>query len=213
MKKSIKMITVAVLLFSMLFTFAGCNSVKKADETVTKMFEALKVSDFETVKKYANFDAVELNIGHKEKDKAQENAEESQYIISKILSTLQYEIVSSEKVDENNVTVVAKVTNINTKPVAQKVIKKLVAMSLTNALYGESFDDDEKAEELFEYFKSELEKTDLETVTRTVTIKVSKVDKKWQVMVDNELFDAMFGGLPELINKVGRGSKISDAWD
>lgn len=212
MKKSIKIMTVAVLLASMLFTFAGCNPEKKGDATVTKMFEALKISDFETAKKYANFDAVELNMGEREEDKAEENAEESAYIISKILSTLQYEIVSSEKIDKNNVTVVAKVTNINTKPIVEKVLRELVALSFSQALSTRPIDEDEETQKLFECFKAELEKEDAETFTRTVTIKVSKVDKNWQVMVDNELFDAMFGGLPELINKVGRGSEITD-WD
>ena len=57
--------------------------------------------------------------------------------------------------------------------------------------------------EIENYFKDELKNEQVEKTTNNVTIKAVKEDKKWKIVADDTLVDALLPGLSEAINSIG----------
>ncbi len=116
---------VAVLLACCLaLSLAGCGEIQKAESTVKGMFEAFKNLDFEEAQKY-----VDVGDITSVSDEASVNVEK---IIETVFGSLDYEIVSSEKVDDH-VVVKTKITAIDMKPVMSDFFSKALEYALSNA--------------------------------------------------------------------------------
>ena len=54
--------------------------------------------------------------------------------------------------------------------------------------------------QLQEFFKSQFESTQIENVTTSVDIVLTKVDGDWKIVLDENLRDAILPGLTEISN-------------
>ena len=123
--KRIKTITAIILTLILTLSLTGCGEIKKAETAVNGMFTAFKSLNFEEAQKYVNVDEI---------TKAGEEANEnSMLIMETVFDNLSYEIISSEKVDNETVIVKTKVTATDMKPVLGEFLAKALEYAFSNA--------------------------------------------------------------------------------
>lgn len=123
--KKFKSITAIILTLILTLSLTGCGEIKKAETAVNGMFTAFKNLDFEEAQKYVNVDEI---------TKAGEEANEnSMLIMETVFDNLSYEIISSEKVDNETVIVKTKVTATDMKPVLGEFLSKALEYAFSNA--------------------------------------------------------------------------------
>ena len=88
-----KKVFALILVSCMLLSFTGCGEVKNAEKAVNGMFTAFKNADLDEAQKYVNVD---------DTTNAENKSDENTAIILKaIFEKLDYEIISSEKIDDS----------------------------------------------------------------------------------------------------------------
>ena len=185
--KNILKILAFVLTFSTLtlsLTACGGDPTKEAQAVVEKEFETLKNPDDKTYEKYFGIDELSA-LGIKD-EASQENFKK---IIDKIITNIEYSIVSSEKIDNENVTVKVDITSLDTEIAMQNFMAEFVAFSMSEE--AASLSDEEFNNKMLETFLEALSNPDLETVKSTVDIKVTKVDNKWVIEQNEELINSL----------------------
>jgi hypothetical protein len=108
---------------------------------------------------------------------------------------LDYTIISSEEVDPETVNVVVAITAIDMKPVFAEYVVAALQYAFANAFADPQPTEEETNKKMEELFIASATKEGLATVTNEVTVKVVKKDSNWKVVAEDELVDAMFGGL------------------
>ena len=98
--RKIKSITSLLLTLLLLLSFTGCGEVKNAEKAVNGMFTAFKNADLEEAQKYVNVDDIT--------NAKNESDENTAIILKAIFEKLDYEIISSEKIDDSTVSVKTK---------------------------------------------------------------------------------------------------------
>ena len=198
MKKYSKIISLIVAMVIMVTMFAGCGEIKKAEKTVNSAFTALKTLNFENASEYMDID--ELIKSEDEENGAL--SLDSQVILEPLFSKLEYEIISSEKIDKNTVIVKTKITAIDMKPVLNEFIKKAFEYAFANAFLSPQPSEEETDAKMIEMFVECVSKEDLAMVTNEIDIKVVKVDKKWRIEPADELSNALLGGLVKAAEEI-----------
>ncbi len=192
--KKIRIITSFVLAICLILSLSGCGEIQKAESTVKGMFEAFKNLDFEEAQKYVNVGDI-TSVS----DEASVNVEK---IIETVFGSLDYEIVSSEKVDDH-VVVKTKITAIDMKPVMSDFFSKALEYALANAFSSSQPTEEETTAKMEEILVECLSKSDLTTVTNEVAIKVVKnEDKKWEVEAEDDFVNAVLGGLMDAVEEM-----------
>ncbi len=192
--KKIRIITSFVLAICLILSLSGCGEIQKAESTVKGMFEAFKNLDFEEAQKYVNVGDI-TSVS----DEASVNVEK---IIETVFGSLDYEIVSSEKVDDH-VVVKTKITAIDMKPVMSDFFSKALEYALSNAFSSSQPTEEETTAKMEEILVECLSKSDLTTVTNEVAIKVVKnEDKKWEVEAEDDFVNAVLGGLMDAVEEM-----------
>ncbi len=192
--KKIRIITSFVLAVCLILSLSGCGEIQKAESTVKGMFEAFKNLDFEEAQKYVNVGDI-TSVS----DEASVNVEK---IIETVFGSLDYEIVSSEKVDDH-VVVKTKITAIDMKPVMSDFFSKALEYALSNAFSSSQPTEEETTAKMEEILVECLSKSDLTTVTNEVYIKVVKnEDKKWEVEAEDDFVNAVLGGLMDAVEEM-----------
>lgn len=192
MKKTIKRITAILLILAITVSFAGCGEVAKAEKVVNNTFKALQKADFEEAANYINLDDFFPNSTSSES--VSESAE-SQALLEKIFGSLQYEIISSEKIDKETVMVKVKITTIDMKPVMTEFMKKLLEYSFANAFADPQPTEEETNKATMDMMLECLSAEDLEFVTNEIDIKVVKADKNWKIDFTEDMADVLVGGM------------------
>ncbi len=212
MRKSKFMTLVFLVCVSALLS--GCGEVRNAENTVNGMFAALKSLDIEEMQKYVDIEDVAEILDMKdlinEKKQNNEVDETIKTFLENILGNLSYEIVSSEKIDRNKVVVKTKITATDMEPVMHEIVEKIIEHAFENA-FSSAFSDSEltreekskKEEEANEKIEKILvectAKPDLAVVTSEAEIKVVRAEnKKWKIEADENLVNALFGGLADV---------------
>lgn len=188
--KKFKSITAIILTLILTLSLAGCGEIKKAETAVNGMFTAFKNLDFEEAQKYVNVDDI---------TKAGEEANEnSMLIMETVFDNLSYEIISSEKVDNETVIVKTKVTATDMKPVLGEFLSKALEYAFSNAFANPQPTEEETNKKMEEILVECASKPDLATVTNEVDIKVIKTESKdWKIEVDDAVVNALLGGLAD----------------
>ena len=119
-----------------------------------------------------------------------------------LFGKLEYEIVSSEKIDKNTVIVKTKITAVDMKPVLGEFFGKALQYAFANAFSNPQPSEEETNQKMEEIFIECVSKEDLAMVTNEVDIKVIKVDKKWKVESAEELSNALLGGLAQAAEEI-----------
>ena len=111
---------------------------------------------------------------------------------------LDYEIVASNKVDNNNVVVKTKITATDMKPVMSEFLTKALQYAFSNAFANPQPTEEETNKKMEEILVECAAKPDLATVTNEVDIKVIKTEsKEWKIEADDAFINALLGGLAD----------------
>ena len=186
-----KKVFALILVSCMLLSFTGCGEVKNAEKAVNGMFTAFKNADLDEAQKYVNVDDI---------TNAENKSDENTAIILKaIFEKLDYEIISSEKIDDSTVSVKTKITAIDMAPVMTEYLSKVFEYAIANAFAEPQLTDDEYTQKIEEFLIECLSKPDLATVTNEVDIKVVKTENnEWKIETDANFLNALMGGLPDI---------------
>lgn len=179
-----KKIVALILSLAMVLSLAGCGEEKKAQEAVINLFEAFKAGDFEKAEGYLLKDA--------DSDETEDGDED---MFNHVFTKLDYTIVSSGKLDGENVDVTARITAPDMEVAVGDFFSKAIEFALENAFSETPLSDEESAAEIERIFIEATEKEDLGTVTNEVTVKVVKTDEGWKVNSDEAFVDAVTGGM------------------
>ena len=132
MKKIIRNIASLLLILTMVLSLTGCGEIKKAETTVNNTFTALKSLDFEKASAYINVDEI-----MKSEDEENDTLSlDDNMFMENLFGKLDYEIISSEKIDKNTVIVKTKITAVDMKPVLGEFFGKALqyAFAISSAL-------------------------------------------------------------------------------
>lgn len=188
--RKIKTITALLLTLVIVLSLAGCGEIKKAETAVNAMFVAFKNLDFEEAQKYVNVEDI-INTDN-------ETDKNSKLIMETVFDKLNYEIISSEKIDNNTVFVKTKITATDMKPVMGVFFSKALEYAFSTAFSTPQPTEEETNKKMEEILIECASKPDLTTVTNEVDIKVIKVESNdWKIEADETFVNAVLGGLAE----------------
>ena len=198
MKKYSKIISLIIVMATMVTMLTGCGEMKKAETTINNTFTALKALDFETASDYINVDEI-----MKSEDEENDTLSlDDNVFMENLFGKLEYEIISSEKIDKNNVIVKTKITAVDMKPVLGEFFAKALQYAFANAFANPQPSEEETNKKMEEMFVECVSKEDLAMVTNEVDIKVIKVDKKWKIESADELSNALLGGFEQAAEEI-----------
>ncbi|QHI72924.1 DUF5105 domain-containing protein [Aminipila terrae] len=196
-----KFLIIFLCLFIVLTT-VGCGG-EKPEQAVKSMLDAVKAANQEAAEKYIDYD----KLTDQEEDGS--FASKNEEIYKLILKNLNYKILSSSE-DGDKATVKAEITNIDMKPIMDKMFSDAIALAFSGL-------SDEQLEQKFnKNFEKLINNKDNKTITNTVTITLNKKDNHWKIDVSDELANAISGNLitvqKEMKDSFG-GSDTSDKLD
>ena len=184
------------------FSLDFSDPVEDAEKTVTKMFKALKNYNLEEAQKYVDVDEIS--------SKADTN-ENSTLFMKTAFESIDYKIVSSEKIDENNVIVNASISAIDMKPIMAEFFTKAMQYAFSYAFSETQPTEEEQNQKMEEILVECITKPDLSKVTNEIPVKVVKTDDEWKIETSEIFANAILGGLidaaNELNNSLGGNSK------
>lgn len=189
MKRMGKMFAASFVVLSLLLSLTGCGEVQKAETSVQNMFAALKALDFEEAQKYIDLEEIKTT------DSEEVLSGNTELFMKTLFDRLDYEIVSSEKVDSNTVQVQTKITAVDMAPVLQNFLTAAMQYAFANAFADPQPTEEETAQKMEELFVESATQPDLATVVNEVSIQVVKEDNTWKIASDDALVDALLGGL------------------
>lgn len=188
LKIVLAILILAVVAVAVVFGILKLTAKNPAD-SVTGLVECLKNGDFQGANVYVNGDNTEaLGI-----DSETEDIE----MIKLFFTNLNLNIVEVTK-DKDQAIVKAEITNKDLNTIMQNYMKKALELAMSSINTSSTTEDMET--QLQEYFKSQFTSTEIENVTTSVDIVLTKVDKEWKVVIDEALRDALLPGLSELSN-------------
>lgn len=174
----------------LILSLTGCGEIKKAETAVNGMFTAFKNLDFEEAQKFVNVEDI-TKAGN-------EVNKNSMLIMETVFGNLGYEIVSSEKIDNDNVVVKTKVTATDMKTVMGEFLTKALEYTFSNAFSNPRPTEEETNKKMEEILVECASKPELATVTNEVDIKVVKTEsKEWKIEADDTFINALLGGLAD----------------
>ena len=188
MKNTVKRIMALAMAAIMLLAFTGCSPEKKAEKAVTSFLTALKNVEIEEAGKYINTDA------STESDFA---SGENKIFAEKIFGKMEYEILSSEAVNDAEVKVSLKITNVDMKPVLGEFMMQALQYAFSNMAADPAPTEEEMEAKYMEILTECLSKDDLATVTNEVEVTVVDVNGEWKINVEETFANAMLGGLSD----------------
>ena len=187
MKKLISIIITAVLCISL----AACgNETNKVEDVVKGAFDALKAVDIDKLSEYVDIDYQDLDVYQ---------LKQYEPIFEVISDNLNYNIISSEQKDDNNIVVKTEVTVSDLSPFIGDYLPKVLKYTTANFANIASGQITQEAaeQELRKMLEESLANTDLSNlVTKELDIRVKKGDdKKWKVQLDDNFVSSMFSTL------------------
>lgn len=187
MKRAIKIIAAVLAALVITMGFSACGSANSPEAAVKGMFEAVKKQDLEKAEKYINLTDIRAFIT----EKAQVSDVDA--VLKAVGEKIEYEIISTEIVDENTAKVKTKVTSVDMTAVMKKYFSQNLQNSIS-AIFGATQPSSEgnQADSLFIQCLSD---ESVGTVTNEVDITVVKEKDGWKVKVDSAFNDAFLGGL------------------
>lgn len=177
-------IVIAVIIFGIIKLTA-----KNPTDSVTSFIEYLKSGDLNGAKEYTNESSLEM-LGI---DSETEDIE----MVKLFFKNVNLNIVEVTK-DSNQAIVKAEITNRDLKTIMQNYMQKALELAMSSINSSNTTEDMES--QLQEFFKSQFESTQIENVTTSVDIVLTKVDGDWKIVLDENLRDAILPGLTEISN-------------
>lgn len=168
MKRNVKGLFIGFLVMAMMLS--GCigqsSNTQRAETAVTGMFEALKGTDVEELKRYV------YDIGNTKSNDAG----------VLIYQHMTYRIISSREESEDTVLVNTEITALNNQELITEIMKQVYANNTKS-------DGD-----YMNILKQILDSGNISTITQTVDIRVKNYSGTWKVCyVDSDLVNALAG--------------------
>jgi hypothetical protein len=186
-----------ILFISVMLVFAltACSSSVSATDVVEKGITAIKDLDIVQIQKYFNTNDITDESDILGDDFEVENME----IFALMTKNLSYEIIE-EKIDGDTATVKAKITNINMTIIMGEYITQALALAFSQ-IGQTDVDEAEMEKQMEELLVDLLSKDDIAMLTTEVDIKLNKIDKDWKIDLNDELINALFGGIMTFANE------------
>ncbi|MDO4377928.1 MAG: DUF5105 domain-containing protein [Erysipelotrichia bacterium] len=122
--------------------------------------------------------------------------EEYAEIFKSIISNVTYKISGAEQTADDEAIVKTQITTVDMSETFQNIISETLTWAFGQALSGKEPTEEETYDKMMELFNSSVEKNKDKTKTFDLDIQVIKdSDGKWQVDIDDDLIDALSGGL------------------
>lgn len=182
----IALIVIAIVVVGIVL-FLNANNPKNS---VQNLMNALVKGDVSKISEYVDDSSQLVSADLFKEDSSEDNTQMTDK--EKLLySSLEYKI---NNVTENGdlATVEVEVTNKNFKTIVSNYMQKVVKVAIS----GQSPSD----EEIENYLVEELENESIDKVTTTQNINVQRIDGKWKVKVDDNLQNALFPGLQDVLS-------------
>ena len=193
MKKYSKMISFIIVLAMMVALLAGCGETKQAEAAVNDTLAAIKALDFETVGDHLDVEDI-MQSGE-----STSSLLDTDVLTKNLFGKLEYEILSSKKIDGSTVMVKTKITTVEIAPVLDEFLAEALDYLFSSILASPQPSDETISAELEKIFVECLSKEDAAKVTTEVDIKVVKVGNIWQVETSEELASALLGGYEQAL--------------
>ena len=193
MKKTVTKILAILLAAAMLFALSACSKPEeKAEEAVNNLFTSLQKSDLQSADQY-------LSEPFKGDAESQNMAVE---FLQPILEKMSYKVTGVGKFDSGKVDVTVEITAPDMGVVVKDFLVELLSKSISGLLSADGIKEDELKQEGMKILREILAKEDLEMKTTTVQLAVNKTDDGWKIDFENELFDAITGGLSDAFTQI-----------
>jgi hypothetical protein len=193
-------LTGLLLALILVFSLTGCGPDLEAEAkaSLEKTLTALKSADAKTLGKLSG----EKDF-YGDADKIFGSKKTARQIVKTMFAHFDYKILSSKKIDDENVTLRVKITNVD----MNKVVPKWYSDFTNYVTANPSIVTDENAvmTKTFDILKTDIDQAaeDKTFVNKTVTVKMKKVKDEWKVKdADDQMLDAMLGGFQSAINKL-----------
>lgn len=210
-----KKITSLILVLCTILMLCSCKEVEKSQGVVNTFFTALQNNDQETVKSCIINETDEANEtdGTDETEntinddgEAYENWDFADYF-SKAFTKITYTIASAEQdeSDKNRVNVTVDVNAVDMATLFSDAMTEAINDVFSEMLWSNDTDID-VSNIANDYFAKSLEKEDLPYKTTTVTIPVIKTENGMKINSNEELGDAVTGGLFSLTSDLSQSA-------
>ena len=167
-------------------------AIPSPEKVVNNAFSDLKNGDFENIEQYINYDELVEDTGmntDSEEQMSQEEIDRERLLYE----DLEWRIKSVQS-EGDTATVEVETTNKDYRTIFNNYFQTLIQKVFSN--------EDLSDEQIEEAFVQELQKDDVERVTTTQTITLTKQDGKWRITVDDSLKNAIYPGLEDAINSI-----------
>ncbi len=167
-------------------------AIPSPEKVVNNAFSDLKNGDFENIEQYINYDELVEDTGmntESEEQMSQEEIDRERLLYE----DLEWRIKSVQS-EGDTATVEVETTNKDYRTIFNNYFQTLIQKVFSN--------EDLSDEQIEEAFVQELQKDDVERVTTTQTITLTKQDGKWRITVDDSLKNAIYPGLEDAINSI-----------
>ncbi len=190
-----KKITLILISTLLVFILAACSSAVTPKEVVEKGITSIKELNLIQIQKYFNTDEISDENDILGEDFEVENME----IFALMTKNISYEVID-EKIDGDEATVKAKITNINMTVIMGEYITQALALAFSQ-IGQTDVDEDEIQKQMEDLLVDLLSKEDNEMITTEVDVKLNKVDEDWKIDLNDDLVNALFGGLSGVIDE------------
>lgn len=190
--KKFKSILAVVLILVLSFSLTGCMSdTEKAEKIINNTLKEFKSENIDKMMDELGYDGIDKEV----------NGISIRLLMQTAAKNFDYKIISSEKTDDDTISVKVEITTTDMKVVFSEVILNLLDYGLSNMSTVKRFTDNDLDKKMYELFMECVSKDNLDTVTTEVDLKVTKGDKgKWEFHSYDELIGAF---LDSWINSAG----------
>ena len=190
--KKLKSILAVVLIFVLSFSLTGCmNDTEKAEKIINSTLKEFKSENIDKMMDELGYDGIDKEV----------NGISIRLLMQTAAKNFDYKIISSEKTDDDTISVKVEITTTDMKAVFSEVILNLLDYGLSNMSTVKRFTDNDLDKKMYELFMECVSKDNFDTVTTEVDLNVTKGDNgKWEFHSYDELIGTF---LDSWINSAG----------
>ena len=199
MKKTLIYITTIFIAFSL----SACNLFGPSpDEVATDFLTSVQKGEWEKASEY---------VKNKDTKKTLEELTSSKDDETKYMQDLFEKMsftVGKVKEEDKRATVESTIKTVDMKLILGTIIQEVMQEALAQAFSGEETDDEAIEKEMTNKLVAGVNEPSAKKVTNKVKINLVKVDGDWKVDVDQELLNALTGGLSSVGEEM-EGNKLN----
>ena len=199
MKKTFIFMTTLMIAFSL----TACNLFGPSpDEVASDFLTSVQKGDWEKASKYVNNKDSKKTL----KELTSSKDEEAKFI-QDLFKKMSFTVGKVNEADKK-ATVESTIKTVDTKIILGTIIQEVMKEAFAQAFSGEETDDAAVEKEMTNKLITGVNEPSAKKVTNKVKINLVKVDGDWKVDVDQDLLNAVTGGLTSIGGEM-EGSKLN----